>query len=360
MCLSAGARIGSLESLSGTCGLNLVDGSSLAVLDTATVGAPLAVGASAADASFFGTVPDGAFVEATCGGACAGTTKATLAHPGTALLPLTGQLAADEVVVALVWATAGTDLDLRLGFRADDDERCLVSAGRPKCGDATHTIVGEGVEFISIKPFRATDYHVWVHAAAGTVEAADAYVYVFDAGGLVSMKAAAPPVCGATTAAEAAAQCIYYDDPAFVNAEAGKAIWAAPEANRLLGEHTEAMCLEGLGLGSTVKPLVVERQRHYTAEAFDTAQLVDSCDAPRECDAADHAVWHCSAIIERGVFRCPGAMRRMVFCDPGYECDPAAVLDVAVTDAAAVRAAMCVAPPTPAPTLQPIALTLDF
>ena len=42
------------------------------------------------------------------------------------------------------------------------------------------------------------------------------------------------------TAAEAAAQCVYYDDPAFVNAESGKAIWAAPEANRLLGEHTEA------------------------------------------------------------------------------------------------------------------------
>ena len=38
----------------------------------------------------------------------------------------------------------------------------------------------------------------------------------------------------------------------------------------------------------------------------------------------------------------------------------AAALDVAVTDAAAVRAAMCVAPPTPSPTLQPIALTLDF
>ena len=271
MCLSAGARKGSFEDGLGTCGLNLVDGSSLAVLDTASVGAPLAVGAIAADASFFGTVPDGAFVEATCDGACAGTTKATLAHPGTALLPLTGQLAADEVVVALVWATAGTDLDLRLGFRADDDERCLVSAGRPSCGDATHTIAGGGVEFISIKPFRATDYHVWVHAAAGTVEAAQAYVYVFDAGGLVSVKAAAPPVCGATTAAAAAAQCVYYDDPAFVNAEAGKAIWAAPEANRLLGEHTEALCLEGLGLGSTVKPLVVERQRHYTAEAFDTA-----------------------------------------------------------------------------------------
>ena len=272
-------------------------------------------------------------------------------------MPLTGQLAADEVVVALVWATAGTDLDLRLGFRADDDERCLVSAGRPSCGDAMHTIAGEGVEFISIKPFRATDYHVWVH---GNVEAAEAHVYVFDAGGLVSVKAAAPPVCGATTAAEAAAQCVYYDDPAFVNAEAGKAIWAAPEANRLLGEHTEALCLEGLGLGSTVKPLVVERQRHYTAEAFDRAQLVDGCDAPRECETADHAVWHCSSIIERGIFRCPGAMRHMVFCDAGFECDPAAALAVAVTDAAAVRAAMCVAPPTPAPTLQPIALTLDL
>ena len=186
-------------------------------------------------------------------------------------------------------------------------------------------------------------------------------MYVFDAGGLVSVKAAAPPVCGATTAAEAATQCVYYDDPAFANAESGKAIWAAPEANRLLGEHTEAMCLEGLGLGSVVKPLVVERQRHYTAEAFDTAQLVDGCDAPRECEvAADDAVWHCSAIVERGIFRCPGAMRHMVFCDPGSECDPAAALDAAVTDAAAVRAAMCVAPPTPAPTLQPIALTLDL
>ena len=111
---------------------------------------------------------------------------------------------------------------------------------------------------------------------------------------------------------------------------------------------------------SVVKPLVVERQRHYTAEAFDTAQLVDGCDAPRECEvAADDAVWHCSAIVERGIFRCPGAMRHMVFCDPGSECDPAAALDAAVTDAAAVRAAMCAAP-TPAPTLQPIALTLDF
>ena len=264
MCLAAGTRIGGLESISGTCGLNLVDGSSLAVLDTTSVGAPLALG-GVAEASFFGTVPDGAFVEANCGGACAGSTKATLAHPGTALLPLTGQLAADEVVVALVWATSGTDLDLRLGFRADDDERCLVSAGRPSCGDATHTIAGEGVEFISIKPFRATDYHVWAQAHSGNVEAADAYVYVFDAGGLVSMKAAAPPVCGATTAAEAAAQCVYYDDPAFVNAESGKAIWAAPEANRLLGEHTEAMCLEGLGLGSTVKPLVVEHPAQILA-----------------------------------------------------------------------------------------------
>ena len=175
------------------------------------------------------------------------------------------------------------------------------------------------------------------------------------------MKSAAPPVCGATTAAEAASQCVHYDDPAFVNAESGKAIWAAPEANRLLGEHTEALCLEGLGLGSTVKPLVVERQRHYTAEAFDRAQLVDSCDAPRECEiAAEHAVWHCSSIVERGIFRCPGAMRHMVFCDAGYECNPSATLEVAVTDAAAVRAAMCVAPPTPAPTLQPIALTLDL
>ena len=127
MCLSAGTRKGGLESVSGTCGLNLVDGSSLNVLDTASVGAPLAVGASAGDASFFGTVPDGAFVEATCDGACAGTTQATLAHPGTALLPLTGQLAADEVVVALVWATAGTDLDLRLSFRADGDERCVAA-----------------------------------------------------------------------------------------------------------------------------------------------------------------------------------------------------------------------------------------
>ncbi len=125
MCLSAGARKGSFEDGLGTCGLDLVDGSSLNVLDTATVGAPLALG-GVAEASFFGTVPDGAFVEATCDGACAGTTKATLAHPGTALLPLTGQLAADEVVVALVWATSGTDLDLRLGFRADDDERCLT------------------------------------------------------------------------------------------------------------------------------------------------------------------------------------------------------------------------------------------
>ena len=360
MCLSAGTRKGGLESISGTCGLDLVDGSSLSVLDTASVGAPLALG-GVTEASFFGTVPDGAFVEATCDGACAGTTKATLAHPGTALLPLTGQLAADEVVVALAWPTAGTDLDLRLSFRADDDERCLVSAGRPSCGDATHTIAGEGVEFISIKPFRATDYHVWVQAATGNIENADAYVYVFDAGGLVSMKAAAPPVCGATTAAEAVTQCIYYDDPAFSNAQAGEAIWAAPEANRLLGEHTEALCLEGLGLGSTVKLLVVERQRHYTAEAFASAQLVDSCDAPRECEiAADHAVWHCSSIIERGIFRCPGAMRHMVFCDAGFECDPAAALAVAVTDAAAVRAAMCVAPPTPAPTLQPIALTLDL
>ena len=329
---------------------------------------PLAVGAGTADASFFGAVPDGAHVLATCGGVCKGSTVATLAHPGTALLPLTGQLAAEEVVVALVWATAGTDLDLRLSFRADGDERCLVSAGRPSCGDATHAIMrgvaGEGtahgVEFVTIKPLRATDYHVWIHAAAGTVEAADAYMYVFDAGGLVSVKAAAPPVCGATTAAEAATQCVYYDDPAFANAESGKAIWAAPEANRLLGEHTEAMCLEGLGLGSVVKPLVVERQRHYTAEAFDTAQLVDGCDAPRECEvAADDAVWHCSAIVERGIFRCPGAMRHMVFCDPGSECDPAAALDAAVTDAAAVRAAMCAAP-TPAPTLQPIALTLDL
>ncbi|CAH0375486.1 unnamed protein product [Pelagomonas calceolata] len=188
-------------------------------------------------------------------------------------------------------------------FRADDDERCLVSAGRPNCGDATHTIAGEGLEFISIKPFRATDYHVWIH---GNVEAAQAYVYVFDAGGLVSVKAAAPPVCGATTAAEAATQCVYYDDPAFVNAESGKAIWAAPEANRLLGEHTEALCLEGLGLGSVVKPLVVERQRHYTAEAFDTAQLVDSCSPLVSAKPRTSAVWHCSAIIERGVFRCPG------------------------------------------------------
>ena len=126
MCLSAGARKGGLESVSGTCGLDLVDGSSLNVLDTASVGAPLALG-GVAEASFFGTVPDGAFVEATCDGACAGTTKATLAHPGTALLPLTGQLAADEVVVALVWATAGTDLDLRLSFRADGDERCVAA-----------------------------------------------------------------------------------------------------------------------------------------------------------------------------------------------------------------------------------------
>jgi hypothetical protein len=88
---------------------------------------PLAVGAGTADASFFGAVPDGAHVLATCGGVCKGSTVATLAHPGTALLPLTGQLAAEEVVVALVWATAGTDLDLRLSFRADGDERCVAA-----------------------------------------------------------------------------------------------------------------------------------------------------------------------------------------------------------------------------------------
>ena len=84
-------------------------------------------GAPAIVASFFGAVPDGAHVLATCGGVCKGSTVATLAHPGTALLPLTGQLAAEEVVVALVWATAGADLDLRLSFRADGDERCVAA-----------------------------------------------------------------------------------------------------------------------------------------------------------------------------------------------------------------------------------------
>ena len=223
-----------------------------------------------------------------------------------------------------------------------------------------------GINWITIKPFRATDYHVWVRAPwagrGGSIEAVDAHIYIFDAGGLKTMAAVAPPVCGATTAEEAASQCVHYDDPAFVDAESGKAIWAAPEANALLSEHTEALCLSGTSLdGSVARPIVVERQRHYTAEAFDTAQLVDNCNAPHECEiAADHAVWHCSSIVERGIFRCPGAMRHMVFCDAGYECDPAAALDATVTDAAAVRAAMCVAPPTPAPTLQPIALTLDF
>ena len=359
-CLAAGARKGGLEAIGGTCSIDLMNSGD--VLRAALIDAPLAVGAGTAAASFFGAIPDGARVEATCGGACAGATEATLAHPGTALLPVTGRLADDEVVIALIWAGAGTDLDLRLSFRADDNERCLVSAGRPSCGDATHAIVNgaasdaHGVEFISIRPFRATDYQVWVHAMTGNVENADAWVYVFDRNGLVSVKAAASPICGATNGgADAISQCVHYDDPSFGHPEDGKAIWAAPEANRKLGEHTEALCLEGLGGLGSVAPLVVERQRHYTAEAFGNALLVDGCDAPRECDAVDDAHWHCSSIVERGIFRCPGAMRHMVFCDAGDACDPAAELGEDVRgpwpiDPDAVRAAMCVDPPTPAPT----------
>ena len=207
----------------------------------------------------------------------------------------------------------------------DDDKRCLVSAGRPSCGDATHGIVRDapgngrpGVEFVKVSPVRETDYHVWVRAPRGGIEASSALVYVFDQRGLVGSQtyAAAPLPCAAETIHEGA-DCAFYDDPSFVDDAAP--VWASP-TNWFLSEHTSSVCLRSARVDGAFRKTLRETQRHYTARGWDRARLVDECGAAPECDFVDDDAWHCSRLIERGIFRCPGAARRMRFCDVGSKC----------------------------------------
>ena len=404
VCLDAGAA----SSSSGTCDLDLVEGPGSpfvgdpAVLAEASVVAPLLGGA--VDAAFAADPPEGASAAGSCGGACGGGGASYGAFRyasedavATALVPLVGAVGADDAVFVLVWGPLrsaadaadkrGTppDLDLRVTFLADEatGERCLVSAGQPACGDAaldatygsvdvaaaradgSPVVERYGVEHVVVSPLRDTAYTLWVHNpprddedAEQPVQLADAAVYVFGAAGLVGGEAlaAAPPACGATNAS-AGLKCENYDYPVFADPAplrfstgAARTVWSAPADNRRRAEYTAAVCVDAAFDGDHFDPIAYEVQRHYTAQGWAHAQRVAACDAPRECDGADAAVWHCSSLLENGLFRCPGAMHGMLYCDAGTRCDADAAADAAVDDP---RATMCVADGAEAPSAAP-------